>query len=235
VVEFLGQPLRAFALVAGDELASLDAALRQAKVNYYVVDASSSRFLLLSNRLGASGESDENPLKKNVWMALQPPTTNDLSTASAAHFDWHGQAPPWPAPRVPAYAEFANSIELIGADYPPVVRRPGKINLVLHFRVGLRPPPGYKIFVHFDSTSSNPRVLGDHAPLDGAFPTTFWLPGEYIKDPFDVDVPLMTTPPGTYVLYVGFWPGGEQKRLKITGGSIHDNVDRAKIGTIEIR
>ncbi len=44
----------------------------------------------------------------------------------------------------------------------------------------------------------------------------------------------MTTPAGTYTLYVGFWPGGEGKRLKITGGG-NDGADRARLGTIEIK
>src|SRR6185503_14694401 len=45
VVGFLRSPARVFALVAADELAALDAALKIAKVPYYSVDASSSRFL----------------------------------------------------------------------------------------------------------------------------------------------------------------------------------------------
>ena len=129
-----------------------------------MVDASSSRFLLLSNRL-ESGEQDQNPLKKNVWMAPRPPTpgpqrrTVGPALGKSCRYDWHGQQPPWPAPRVPAYAEFGNAIELVGADYPPSMRRPGKIPLVLHFRVNQRPPAGYKIFVHFDAPGS-PRLLG---------------------------------------------------------------------------
>ena len=241
VVEFLRQPKRAFALVAADELAGLDAALKTGRVPFFVVDATSSRFLLLSNRL-ESGEEDQNPLKKNVWMAPRPPTpiaegqttVTGTDQTGGMRFEWHGQVPPWPAPRVPAVAEFGNTIELIGADYPPTLRRPGKIPLVLHFRVNQRPPPGYKIFVHFDAPGS-PRLLGDHAPLDGAFPTSHWLPGEYIKDLVEVDVPLMTTPAGKYTLYIGFWPGGEQRRLRITGGNIGDGADRARVGTIDIR
>ena len=234
VIEFLRRPKRVFALVAADELAALDAGLKGAKVSYFVVDASSSRFLLLSNRL-ETGEQDQNPLVKNVWMAPQPPTpVPSAEGTGGVRFDWHAQQPPWPAPRVPAFAEFANSIELVGADYPPSLRRPGKIPLVLHFRVNQKPPAGYKIFVHFDASGS-PRLLGDHAPLDGAFPTSHWLPGEYIKDLVEVDVPLMTTPAGRYTLYLGFWPGGEQRRLKITGGNINDGVDRARVGTIDIR
>ncbi|HWJ55652.1 MAG TPA: glycosyltransferase family 39 protein [Vicinamibacterales bacterium] len=51
VVQFLRDPARVFAMVPADELAALDAAFKQARVPYYVVDASSSRFLLLTNQL----------------------------------------------------------------------------------------------------------------------------------------------------------------------------------------
>jgi hypothetical protein len=234
VVAFLRPEKRAFVLIAAEELGGLDAALRLARVDYAVVDATSSRFLLLSNRLG-SGEQDQNPLKKYVWMAPRAPTavpTGD--NVGGMRHDWPAEKPPWPPPRVPAVAEFGNSIELLGADYPAVVRRPTKVPLTLHFRVNQRPPGGYKVFVHFDSTG-NPRVLGDHAPLDGVFPTSYWLPGEYIKDFVEVDVPLMTTPAGVYTLYVGFWPGGEQKRLRVTGGSLADGFDRVRVGNIDIR
>ena len=233
VIDFLRQPKRVFALVAADELAALDAGLKGAKVEYVVVDASSSRFLLLSNRLNP-GEEDANPLRKFVWMAPRPPAQVEALGTAPKHWQWPEEKPPWPAPRVPAIAEFGDSIELIGADYPTTVRRPGKITLTLHFRVIQRPPAGQKIFVHFDSPG-DPRLLGDHAPLDGAFPTSHWLAGEYIKDTVEVDVPLMTTPAGRYTLYLGFWPGGEQKRMHITGGAVADGSDRARVGTLDIR
>jgi hypothetical protein len=235
VVEFLRQPKRVFALVAADELAALDAALKGGKVTYFVIDASSSRFVLLSNRLN-EGEEDANPLKKFVWMAPRPPVqvADPAAPNGAKRWQWPDERPPWTAPRVPAFAEFGESIELIGADYPTTLRRPGKIVLTLHFRVIQRPPPGQKVFVHFDAPGE-PRLLGDHAPLDGTFPTSHWLPGEYIKDTVEVDVPLMTTPAGRYTLYLGFWPGGDQKRMHITAGSTADGSDRARVGTLDIR
>lgn len=253
LVTFLKQGKRAFALVSADDLAALDAALKTAQTDYVVVDASSSRFLLLSNRQG-EGEEDQNPLKKNVWLAPKPPTAITAPAEPVAlpptvpgqppvatpppappvtTYDWHGQLPPWGAPRVPASAVFGGCIELTGADFPATVRRPGKVPLALHFRVLCRPPGGYKIFAHFDA-AGEPRVLGDHAPLEGAFPTSYWLPGEYIKDFTEVDVPLMTTPAGVYTLLVGFWPGGEGRRIAITAGNT-DGQDRARIGTIDIR
>ena len=213
VVSFLRDPQRVFALVAAAELAPLDSAFKQAQVAYYVVDASSSRFLLLTNQLDP-GESDQNPLLKDVWM---PP-------AGAA-----ADAPSPPGPGASrSRATFDDAIELVGADFPTEVRRPGKIPLDLYFRVKAKPPGGYKIFVHFDGPAA-PRVIGDHDPVNHAFGTGFWLPGEYVRDHYETDVPLMTTPAGTYVVYMGFWPGGEGKRLKITAGP-NDGQDRVRIG-----
>jgi Dolichyl-phosphate-mannose-protein mannosyltransferase len=220
VVAFLRDRQRVFALVAADELAALDAALKQAQVPYFAVDASSSRFLLLTNQL-APGQRDDNPLLKDVWtppLASGGPATNDK--------------PPW-SWRVPISATFGDAIELVGADFPASVRRPGKVPLDLIFKVKARPPGGFKIFVHFDGPAA-PRVIGDHDPVNHAFPTSFWLPGEYVRDHSETDVPLMTTPAGTYVVYIGFWPGGEGKRLKITEGP-NDGVDRVRLGSLEIK
>jgi hypothetical protein len=233
LVEFLRKPQRTFCLVSTDDLAQLDSAFKMAHVEYYVVDASSSRFLLLSNKL-SPGQEDNNPLRKNVWMAPRPPVATTDPTTGQVSYDWQGQTPPW-SWRIPVSYVFQDAIELVGADFPTSIRRPGKIPLTLYFRVNARPPAGFMIFGHFDPVESGaPRLLGDHPAVGGTFPTTHWLPGEYIRDHYDVQVDLMTTPAGTYTVLVGFWPGGEGKRLKITAGR-NDGADRARLGTIEIR
>jgi hypothetical protein len=237
VVSFLRDPQRVFALVAADELAALDAAFKQAGVPYYAVDASSSRFLLLSNQL-AAGQRDDNPLLKNVWT---PPVAGNPSLPTNPTLPANPSLPPLPASsakppwtwRVPVSATFGDGIQLVGADFPETVHRPGRIPLDLYFKVKTRPPGGYKIFVHFDGPAA-PRVIGDHDPVNRAFPTSFWLPGEYVRDHSETDVPLMTTPAGTYVVYIGFWPGGEGKRLPITEGP-NDGADRVRLGTLEIK
>ncbi|HEV3030776.1 MAG TPA: glycosyltransferase family 39 protein [Polyangia bacterium] len=221
--EFLRDKARVFALVSTDDLAAIDAGLKRAHQSYFVLDASSSRFLLLSNQLGHN-ETDANPLKNDVWMAPTP-------LGPAGEFA-PNETPPWKW-RVPVSVTFGDEIELVGADFPTSVRRPGKIPLDLIFRVKKAPPAGYKIFIHYDGPAA-PRVIGDHDPVNKAFPTAYWLPGEYIRDHTDTDVPLMTTPAGTYTVYVGFWPGGEGKRLKVTQGS-NDGADRVRLGTLEIK
>jgi hypothetical protein len=236
VADFLRSSDRVFVLVAASETGPLDANLKAARVNYFVVDASSSRFLLLSNRLDA-GEQDQNPLKKDVWMAPQLPRMVTVQASEPGEppvqrSEWPDQPVPWKW-RIPMHTMFEDAIELVGADYPPTIRRPGSIPLTLYFRVHKKPKPGFRVFVHFDSPSE-PRILGDHALLNGVFPTDYWLPGEYIRDTYDVEVPLMTTPAGRYTLLVGFWPGGEGKRLKITSGH-NDGGDRTQVGSIEIK
>jgi hypothetical protein len=232
VAEFLRSPDRVFALVAATELSALDATLKTERVPYVVVEASSSRFLLLSNRTTGDQE-DENPLKKNVWMAPQLPTVVPSSEEGGApQTTWPEQTSPW-SWRVSLHTMFDNSIELIGADFPETIRRPGTIPLTLYFRVYKKPKPGFRIFVHFDAPGQ-PRLLGDHPPLNGTFPTDYWLPGEYIRDTYDVEVPLMTTPAGRYTILMGFWPGGEGKRFKITAGN-NDGADRTQVGFIDIK
>lgn len=231
VLAFLRRPERVFTLIASDALAALDSACKQGNIPYFVLDASSSRFLLLSNRL-QDGEADENPLKKNVWTAPAPPERTSVPGSNEVIYDWRGHKPPWTW-RVPLATTFGGCIELVGADYPESVRRPAKIPVSLIFRINCRPPSGYKVFMHFDSPGA-PRVLGDHDPLGGAFPMVHWLPGEYLRDTFEVDAPLMTTTAATYNILVGFWPGGDGKRIPITAGP-NDGADRASIGNIVIR
>jgi hypothetical protein len=235
VVDFLRSRERVFALVSATELAVLDVALKTGHIGYYVVDGASSRFLLLSNRLDGS-ERDENPLKKDVWMAPELPKVVVSEPATGGEgvskTEWPDQPAPWKW-RVSTKTMFEDAIELVGADFPPSIRRPGTIPLTLYFRVHKKPRPGFRVFVHFDAPGE-PRLLGDHALLNGTFPTDYWLPGEYIRDTFDVDVPLMTTPAGKYTVLMGFWPGGEGKRLKITAGH-SDGGDRTQVGFIEIK
>ena len=238
VAEFLRSGDRVFALVSATELAPLDVALKTAHVGYFVVDGASSRFLLVSNRLEGS-EKDESPLKKDVWMAPVLPklVASELSEGAAksegaTKTDWPDQPAPWKW-RVSAKTMFEDAIELVGADFPATMRRPGTIPLTLYFRVHKKPKPGFRVFVHFDAPGE-PRLLGDHALLNGTFPTDYWLPGEYIRDTYDVEVPLMTTPAGKYTVLMGFWPGGEGKRFKITAGQ-NDGSDRTQVGFIEIK
>ena len=173
VVQFLRDPARVFAMVPTDELAALDAAFKQAHVAYYVVDASSSRFLLLTNQLGA-GQRDDNPLiEERLDAAARAIRTRSRPGPGACRCRSRSATPS-------SWWARTSRDRCAG---------PGKIPLDLIFRVKAKVPGSYKIFLHFDGPAA-PRVIGDHDPLNKAFGTTYWLPGEYIRDHYDTDVPL---------------------------------------------
>ena len=92
---------------------------------YVVVDARSSRLLLLAAR--APADSPESQPAAPVRLAPGPGSS----------------APPWSPPRQPARRPPSpGPSQLLGADFPATVRRPGRLPLTLHFQVAARPPPG---------------------------------------------------------------------------------------------
>jgi hypothetical protein len=95
----------------------------------------------------------------------------------------------------------------------------------------VKPPSGYKIFLHFDGPGT--RFNGDHVPLDGKFPTTLWSPGDYITDPYEMMAERATTPKGQYTIWMGFWPGGDGKRIPVVSGP-NDGNNRVRLGTVKV-
>jgi hypothetical protein len=201
----LREPRRTFVLIPTGYLASIDQAAREAKVTYYVLDDRNSQYLIISNKLAGTCNADLNPLRRYV-----------LSTP--------------PNPRKKLVANFENKVKLIGYDVADTVTRGGKFTITLYFQVLSRMPAGYKLFIHFDQPAN--RFHGDHEPLDGKYPTQYWLPGDYIVDPHDVEIPFITTPAGPYDMFVGFWLG--EGRLKITEGP-NDGVNRVPLGSLKVR
>lgn len=197
---------RAFVIVGSGELAALDLNARERKLIYYVVDDSNSQFLLLSNQL-AAGESDLNPLRR--FISEKPPQIGH-----------------------PVSATFEDRIELLGYDAPAEVSRGDEILIRLYFRV-LQPPGGsYKVFLHFDGMGA--RFNGDHLPMEGRFPTSYWATGHYIIDEHRVPTSRLNQAAGYYQIFTGLWPGGEGARLKVTAGP-HETDHRVRLGIIKVK
>ena len=205
---FLGRPEHVFVMAGAEELPSIDQYAKQKALLYYVVDDSSARYLMLSNRLGP-GERDLNPLR--VAVSEKPPT-----------------------PAHPLEINFDNKVQLVGWDAPPSISPRQDFKLKLYFKV-LTPLAGsYKVFVHIDGAGT--RINGDHLPLDGKFPTQYWVPGTYVTDEHTVrpgDNNTGSAPnSGYYQIYMGLYMGAE--RLKVVSGA-SDGDNRARLGGITIR
>ena len=208
LLEFLAQDARTFAFVPPSELCSVHRAARGDLSEYYVLDNSNQRFLLLSNRLGA-GEQDRNPLLK----AIQKQRPTNIRREVSANFD--------------------NKIELIGINMPASVARGSKFQMTLFFKV-LKPISGaWKIFAHFDGGM---RFQGDHEPIAGRCGTNFWREGDYISDTFTVEAGNWTYPKRNYTVHVGFFRGSAPnwKNMEVVSGN-KDNANRVRVGGIQVR
>lgn len=211
--EFLAKRERVFVIAAADELPAIDQYARshageeKVAANYYVVDDTNSKFLMISNQLGA--EKDLNPLRRFVLKA-------------------DGPLPK--APQFAASADFEGKIELLGYDVKPEIDRGAEFTITMYYKVKQAVPAGYKVFIHFDGPGT--RFNGDHVPLEGRFPTNYWVPGSYIIDEHKVVAERAMAPAGTYFIYTGFWLG--DSRLKVTSGP-NDGDQRVKLGAVRVK
>ena len=106
--------------------------------------------------------------------------------------------------------------------------------LRLYFKVNQPLGGNYKIFVHIDGTGT--RINGDHVPLDGKFPTNYWVVGSYITDEHTIKPGENNTGSapnaGVYQIYMGMYLGSE--RLKVVSGP-SDGDNRARLGPISVK
>jgi len=79
----------------------------------------------------------------------------------------------------------------------------------------------YKSFVHLEDKEGRIWGQSDQIPGHGAFPTTGWLAGEYLRDRHALQV-RPDTPPGTYQLAAGLYEAAEGRR-----STVRDNSGRA--------
>ncbi|MFW6050197.1 MAG: glycosyltransferase family 39 protein [Myxococcota bacterium] len=209
LVRFLAQgDGRRWAVVPADELPALDRRFRQrAGRHLYVADATSARVVLAASR-PVEGHPNENPFAEHV-----------LDEA--------------PDVQHPVGAVYAHKIELIGYDLE--LPRDGHVGagerftLRWYWRSIDRAPGGWKVFVHIDGFGL--RILGDHEPVDGAYPVRLWEKGDVIVDEQELTVPAHFRP-GDYRIMVGFWMGDD--RLEVVEGP-QGGDDRVRAGVLRVR
>lgn len=214
--DYLQREQRVFALAPASELCALHRTL-SGDTEYYVLDNSHAKFLLLSNQL-SSGEIDRNPLATAILR--EPP--EDLGRAMRVNYD--------------------DRVELVGVKMPDEAERGSSFEVTLVFRV-LRPLSGaWKVFMHFDGGGL--RFQGDHEPIEGRCSTAYWQAGDYIVDTFQVDAGDLSYQATDYRVYLGFFRGthGSWKNLAVKRAAdaqgqqltVDDN-DRVLLGSMRLR
>lgn len=207
---FLKRPERVFAVAPAAELCAIQQASGTEGFPYHVLDDENSRFLLLSNQL-SPGKTDQNPLLQALRRAPPEHVKKQIS------------------------AVFDGQIELLGIDLPESVSHGSLFEVTLYFKVLKKPTQAWKVLGHFDGKSP-PRIIGDHDPIDGRCATTYWQPGDYVIDRFEVTAGDLSHARGTYTLRVGFFKkvGAKFENMPVTAGNATPD-HRVEVGTIKVK
>ncbi len=123
-------------------------------------------------------------------------------------------------------------VRCVGADLPAESVSPGTmLTVTLHWECREPMSVDYRGFVTLVATREAGRAVGqwDHEPLGGHLATSFWQPGLFLRDEFEVPVPA-DAPAGVYQLQAGLYNPLTHQRLRTPAGD-----DHFTIGTITIR
>lgn len=116
-----------------------------------------------------------------------------------------------PSPQFLLAANFSDQARLAGVDLPETtVKTGGNLPLTLYWQALAPLDRSWKVFVHLVDDQGKIVSQQDQIPGAGQFPTTSWLPGEYVIDSYNLSIPA-DTPPGrqAYRLEIGLYDAND--------------------------
>ncbi len=123
-----------------------------------------------------------------------------------------------PTPQIPLDVNFSDQAKLVGLDLPQTTVKAGdSLPLTLHWRALVPIARSWTVFVHLLDDKGQIVAQQDQIPGAGQFPTTSWLPNEYLVDSYNLLIPV-DTPPGqqAYRLEIGLYDANDFSRLPLT-------------------
>jgi hypothetical protein len=133
-----------------------------------------------------------------------------------------------PKPQISLDVTFGEQAKLVGLDLPhPQVRAGEQLPLTLHWQTVNTPDKSWTVFVHLLDSDGQIVSQQDQIPGGGQFPTTGWVPGEYLIDSYGLPVPADALPgKNAYRLEIGLYDANDFSRLPVTaaGETIDDHI-----------
>lgn len=126
-------------------------------------------------------------------------------------------------------AVFDDKLELVGAEFKPGSLTPGgEVQVTVFYRVLGELDADYEVFVHVeDPAGTMQRMVRDHPPAGGGYPTTRWRKGETIRDTYSLRLPDGVVPRAVNV-WTGMWNPKTEARMRVaTADNVrHDGDNR---------
>jgi hypothetical protein len=120
-------------------------------------------------------------------------------------------------PQIPNNLELdlEGKVRFLGYAVDPRDLHPGeRVHLTLYWRAGFVGDKDYTVFVHLIDQEGRMWAGQDNWPQNGQFPTSLWMAGEFITDPYEIDLPS-DIPPGEYHVEAGMYWLETMERLQI--------------------
>jgi hypothetical protein len=122
-------------------------------------------------------------------------------------------------------ATLDDSIQLLGYTLANSAFKTGnsELRLILFWQPLITPPTDYTAFLHLRDHNGAIVVQRDRQPLDGAYPTSHWQPGETVIDPITLPLPE-DLPAGSYFLLTGLYQLDTLERLPLANDASGENA-----------
>ncbi len=190
---------------------------------------------------GSWPPSEDESLGEESWIAFEDPSGGESAAVvcrgsevgaevTLAAVEIKATERVFSTPEVQHRVEMGNlgdKAALYGYDLSTEVLRPGDtLYLTLYWQALESMDTSYTVFTHLLDEDSQVRGQMDSVPMDGARPTTGWVPLQYLRDEYQLTVDG-DAPPGKYLIEVGMYDAGtpDFRRLPLvdSAGNVLDN------------
>src|SRR5581483_8759933 len=130
-------------------------------------------------------------------------------------------------------ANFNNAIRLLGYDLSAQEIKAGDpFTVTLYWESTSAVEKPYTVFVHLLDQDSQPKAQRDAQPLNGGRPTQTWVQGEYLTDPYPIEI-KPDVPPGNYQIEIGWYDSADPTyaRLQVIDANGNGAGDHAILNT----
>jgi hypothetical protein len=129
-----------------------------------------------------------------------------------------------PQPQVNLEANYGELATLVGLDAETDTLAPGDtLKARLYWRAENEFEQNYTAFFQLIGPDGRLHGQADQIPGAGQFPTTGWLPGEYLTDPYAVTL-NPNAPPGDYQIAIGLYDPATGQRLPVNSPNCRENA-----------
>ena len=137
---------------------------------------------------------------------------------------------------VPLDYHLGETLALVGqGTLPETIRQGQPMSLTVYWRAINPPSTDYTAFVHLLDPAGAIAAQVDRPPHNGAYPTSFWMPGEVVSDTFTLVAPA-TARPGRYRLVSGMYTWPDLARLPVVGPDGKPGTENlVELGSVVVR